>query len=247
MNKILFPKITLWLLLLVPFTIWGFFPSYFGKLFAKQPSIFHIHAFFMILWIGLAIIQPILIKQKKTKLHRLIGKVSYFIMPLVFISTYFMIRHIYYKQIERLTIVSKEKATVTAAEAQANAGVVVTIGLMYLFLLISFYSLAIINRKKILPHATFMFAAILTLLGPTVDRILFQVYDYYSIEFNLFAELFVFVMIDLLLISLAVYQHRKSLSIKPVLTALTVYIIGQVAYFLLPKLKAWPAFVDIIM
>ena len=247
MNKILFPKITLWLLLLLPFTICGFFPSYFGVLFTQLPSIFHIHAFFMILWIGMAITQPILIKRKKTKLHRLIGKISYFIMPLVFISAYFMIRHTYYKQLERLTTVSKEKAIATAAEAQSNAGVVVTIGLVYLFLLMCFYSLAIINRKKVLPHATFMFAAILTLLGPTVDRILFQVYDYFSIEFNLFAELFVFVLIDLLLISLAVYQHKKSLSAKPALIALAIYVAGQIAYFLLPKLKAWPVFVDFIM
>lgn len=57
MKKVLFPNITYWLLLFIPLTVIGFYPTYFSQIFASVPSIYHIHAFFMLLWIALAILK----------------------------------------------------------------------------------------------------------------------------------------------------------------------------------------------
>lgn len=67
----------------------GFWNSYFSKFFIGQNDYnfyFHFHATMMILWVVLLITQPLLIRKKKLHLHRLIGKVTYFTMPLLLTS-----------------------------------------------------------------------------------------------------------------------------------------------------------------
>ncbi|MFD3394452.1 hypothetical protein U0R10_07465 [Aquirufa sp. OSTEICH-129V] len=67
----------------------GFWPSYFAKFFygtANFSFYFHFHATVLILWMSLLIIQPILIRNKQVAIHRLLGKISYLLIPLIFIS-----------------------------------------------------------------------------------------------------------------------------------------------------------------
>ena len=67
----------------------GFWPSYFAKFFygtAHFSFYFHFHATVLILWISLLIIQPILIRNKQVAIHRMLGKISYLLIPLIFIS-----------------------------------------------------------------------------------------------------------------------------------------------------------------
>lgn len=74
---------------LVLLVLLGFWPSYFAKFFngtANFSFYFHFHACILILWMSLLIIQPILIRKKKLSTHRIIGKITYFIIPLIFIS-----------------------------------------------------------------------------------------------------------------------------------------------------------------
>lgn len=248
MNKILFPHITWFLFLLIPFTIYGFYPSYFGKLFSNLPSIFHLHAGFMILWITMAITQPILIRKKKTRIHKFIGKASYFIMPFVFVTTYFMIRYVYYKQIEMFTAkVSNGDLALTSEGIAAKAAAYIAIGIFYLAWLLSFYLLAVANRKQILFHATYMFSAILTMLGPTVDRALGITLDYFGLPFNMVAEYAVFVFILLLLATLLIYQYKRGNTIKPTTVSVSIYAAGVLGYYFLPKTNFWNSFIALIM
>jgi len=67
----------------------GFWPSYFAKFFngtADFTFYFHFHVIILCLWIFVLILQPVLIRKKKLTLHRLIGKLFYFLFPLIFIS-----------------------------------------------------------------------------------------------------------------------------------------------------------------
>lgn len=245
-DKVLFPSITWWLLLLVPFVFFGFYPSYFSKLLSPMDSIFHVHAFFMGLWVTLAIVQPFLIHKKKIRMHRRLGKLSYLVMPLVLVTGYMVISQAYNARVEQ-AIASAATSGTKAENLISNLQETIIIGIVYLFWLACFYGLAVINRRRMIAHATFMFAAILTLLGPTLDRLIFHIYDYFEIQFNLFAETAVFVFIDLLLLGLLWYQWRKSYKLKPVLTALIIYIVGQIAYFFLPPTEAWKSFVSFIL
>jgi hypothetical protein len=74
---------------LVGLVLIGFWPSYFSKIFkgtADFTLYFHFHASLVSIWILMLIIQPILIRQKKFSLHKLIGSVSYIVFPLVLLS-----------------------------------------------------------------------------------------------------------------------------------------------------------------
>src|ERR1051325_3430348 len=67
----------------------GFWKSYFSKFFdgsMDYSGYFHFHAVMMLLWTAMLIAQPILIRKKKLNIHRLIGKASYVIMPMLLIS-----------------------------------------------------------------------------------------------------------------------------------------------------------------
>jgi hypothetical protein len=247
MTKVLFPNIRWWFLLLVPVTFLGFYPSYFSKL-SDTLSVFHFHAIFMIVWIAIAITQPFLIRQKKIELHQRIGKISYVIMPLVFITAFLVIRHVYHNFIHDETEkVVGSISKLDEAEVNAKAAAYVMIGVVYLVWLIIFYFMAILNRKRKLFHATYMFAAVLTFLGPTVDRILYQVYQYLGIEFNLLAETAVFISIDLLLAGLIWYQWKKGYSVKAAFFSLFIYVSGQAAYFIVPKMEMWSLFLEFML
>jgi hypothetical protein len=210
--------------------------------------VYHAHAFFMILWVAMAITQPFLIRQKKAKLHKAIGKTSYLIMPMLFISSYIVIRHTYYSFIGTQAAGLEAGASKLAMEKiYSDAAAYIMIGVVYIIWLFVFYVLAVINRKKMLNHATYMFAAILTLLGPTVDRIIYQITMYFGGSFNMFVENTVFVFILLILAGLIFYQKSKEISIKPAVIALSTYISGIIAYHLLPKAQFWNSFVQMVM
>lgn len=247
MNKILFPGFAWLLLLLIPLTFWGFYPSYFAKLFSMQ-LVYHAHAFFMILWVAMAITQPFLIRQKKTNLHKAIGKTSYLIMPMLFISSYIVIRHTYYNFIGTQSAELEAGAsTLTMEKIYSDAAAYIMIGVVYIIWLFVFYVLAIVNRKKMLNHATYMFAAILTLLGPTVDRIMYQITMFFGGSFNVFVENAVFVTILFILTGLIFYHKSKGNSLKPSLITLSFYISGIAAYHILPKTSFWKSLIQFVL
>ena len=248
MNKILFSKLPWFLLLLIPLTLIGFWPTYFSKHFDSLPSIFHIHAFFLTVWIALALTQPLLIYFKKTKWHKTVGKLSYFIMPMVFIAVYLMIRHSYYHELERMNSVEiRTKYNLTDAEIYQYAAAYQIKALIDFVWLFIFYLLAIINRKRILPHATYMVAAIFTLLGPSFDRVMGQVLRYYEKPFEGFAEYAVFFITLLFFLSLMIFQKRKGYSAIPSAVCFSIYALGTLGYKYLPLTKFWQSIVELIM
>lgn len=211
-------------------------------------SLYHIHAFVMVLWVLMAIVQPFLIKQKKTKLHRLIGKSSYYIMPVVFITTYLVIRHTYDTQISiKTTEATNETSALTNDQILTEAASYIVVGFIYFIWLVTFYLLAILNRKKMLFHATYMFAAILTILGPTVERLIYHVVTYFGAKYNFLAQNGVMLFIVLLLLSLTIYQKRKGNSVKPAIISMLIYIAGILAIFFLPNTHIWRLFIELIL
>lgn len=248
MNKFLFPKTAWFLLLLIPCVFLGFYPSYFSILLSPTDKVYHVHAFFMILWVALAIIQPLLIQQKKIAVHKLMGKISYGLMPLVFITGYLVIRHTYYTSLERYTArVAEGISTLTPAELLEKAAASMDIGLIYFIWLLTFYILAVFNLKRIIFHSTYMFAAILTLLGPSVDRLIYNVLTNFEIEYNFLAQNAVLIFIILLLVALAIYQKRNEYSIKAVSVALCIYGTGTVVLMFFTHTPAWRIFVEVIL
>jgi hypothetical protein len=169
-------------------------------------------------------------------------------MPFVFITAYIVIQHTYYNFIGTQTAeVGKGILKLTLEEIKANGAAYIMIGVVYFIWLFIFYLLAIINRKKILPHATYMFAAILTILGPTVDRIIYQTTTFLGGTFNIFLENAVFTALVFILSGLILYQRGKGTSVKPAVTALSIYVIGILSYHFLPKMIFWKSFIELVL
>ncbi|GAB2558518.1 hypothetical protein [Spirosoma aerophilum] len=57
------------------------FPAFYGFVTAH-----HLHGLLMLLWVVLLIAQPLLIRAKNIELHRILGKASYVLMPLMVLS-----------------------------------------------------------------------------------------------------------------------------------------------------------------
>ncbi len=88
-SKIRFDKSGFYFIGLVGIVLLGFWPSYFSKIFNGTENYsfyFHFHVAMMSLWLLALITQPILIRKKKLAVHKFIGRLTYILMPLLFIS-----------------------------------------------------------------------------------------------------------------------------------------------------------------
>lgn len=247
LNRIFFPNTAWFLFLLIPFIAIGFWPGYWSKLFGDVNfgSVIHIHNWLMMAWVAMSIAQPLLILKKKIQWHRILGKTSYVLMPLVLISGYFLIQERY---LRRLTGMSERVASgeiqMTSEQIYSSAAASLDLGLVYSLLLAGLYALAIIYRKRILYHATFMFGAILTALGPSVDRIIFQFYSPEGEVMNYVASYATLTFTILLLGALAWYQKRKGNSSIPALVTMGAYIGGVWLIEFGSKTTAWQVVVE---
>lgn len=156
--KINFNRFGLYFCGLIPLILLAFWKSYFSKFFGDTNNLTgytHFHAILMTSWVTLLIVQPMLIKRKKFKIHRFFGKISYLLMPLILVSMLFLIhKGGNLRPIEERTFV--------------NA----LIPLLGPFVIGMCYVVAILNRKNTAIHARAMVGTGLTLLDPTLMRIL---------------------------------------------------------------------------
>lgn len=234
-----------WFLLLIVLVFAGFYPSYFSVFFQPKAPILHIHFALMVLWIAMLIAQPFLIKYKKLTIHRKLGKISYVLFPLVLISVFLMIRYSYYNSVNDL----QQKAVqglnhFNNDQILQQAAFNVAIAFFYFFLFALFYSLAVINKRKSSIHSRYMMAGALTLLGPTVDRIVF-----FNVKLPTYItyELPTLIIIDIILAILLLKDYKDKRSTKILWICLLIYVIGQVLYFTVPYTAGWKHFVELVM
>ncbi|MDP9047143.1 MAG: hypothetical protein M3N14_03340 [Bacteroidota bacterium] len=140
----------------------GFWPSYFSRFFngtADFAFYFHFHAVLLTLWIFLLIIQPILIRKKKLALHRLLGKLSYILMPLLFLSV-ILLAH------------SRIPSHILVINGEKNYGLHLLIPFKDLLILGITYIIAIRYRHNIHIHARAMVATGIVFIEPTLIRLI---------------------------------------------------------------------------
>lgn len=237
-----------WLMLFVLGVFGGFYVTYFSKLTETIPSVTHVHFAFMSLWMIMAISQPLLIRSKKLSLHRKIGKLSYLVLPIVIFTSFLMMRHSYQTQLSSLI----ENIAIGNETMNLDEGLVLlasfqSIGFAYLIWLGSFYGLAIYFRKSPTIHARFMIAAVLTFIGPTLDRILYYVFDMAYILPGIRTEYGSFFLIDLILLFLLVVDIRKRRNPWPIAFVLGIYIIIQILYTLVQESESYSRLANFLL
>lgn len=138
----------------------GFFPTYLVKFprFEGLTYAHHFHGFIASTWLLLLICQAWLIRKKNYRLHRLTGKLSFVIMPLLILSLSMVAGASYSNNIK-----TTDRATALAAMAN---------GIPEMFFLGLLFTLGMLYRRNSGYHLRFLTCTGLIMLGPGLGRFL---------------------------------------------------------------------------
>lgn len=134
------------------FVIVAFFKTYFGLFpdFKDTNLAVHIHVAMVLLWFAMLIAQPILIGAKRLQLHRLVGKVSYILVPLVVFTGALMIRQ---------------------AQMREKNLIIFTANIIDLSIFVLLFAFAIIYKRKMAWHSRLMILTVLPFISPAAGRL----------------------------------------------------------------------------
>jgi hypothetical protein len=147
----------------------GFYHTYFRffPTFAGFPLIMHLHAAAFLLWFVLLIVQPLLIRKKMLAAHRLVGKISYVLVPLIVFTIIGMTRYEYYRDI----------GTTPRDEELSDF----LMSYLDLASFAGYYLVAMLNRKNLSVHVAFIIASSLVLLGPGLGRFMSHLFHSFTV------------------------------------------------------------------
>ncbi|RYD71995.1 MAG: hypothetical protein EOP53_22700 [Sphingobacteriales bacterium] len=137
----------------------GFYRSYFSFFpeYNRFNAIIHFHFAVFICWFALIILQPVFIKRKQMRLHRLLGKFSYLVAVLMVIT---------------IALLTREKAIRELAQSLPDAAMTAFIGLADMVSFATCYVIALVNKRNTRWHVAFVICATLIVLNPGMARLL---------------------------------------------------------------------------
>jgi hypothetical protein len=207
----------------------AFWKTYFTRISDQENYRMHLHGAALILWCSMLIAQPYLIRKRKHDWHRLVGKFSYVLVPILLFTTYDLLKY-------RMS-----------TQPQVDP-ISVALVLNALIAFVVFYGLAIVNRKNAALHSRWMVCTIFPFITPVTDRILHIYFPALTAKFPLLAgtpnvPLFGFVSADIILIGLSIWDwktHRRL--IFPI--ALVVLLIYHYSFNYFYQFKFWQNFCE---
>jgi hypothetical protein len=199
----------------------GFFKTYFGLFpsFNKVTTIQHIHGLLFVLWFLMLIVQPVLIKKRKYKWHRVIGKVSYFLVPMIVISIFFIAKELY--------------DTSPATQSQKIATLYIPFYQIVDF--VTLYILAIYYKKKISYHLRYMIATSLAVYGAALKRFFTNFLGVTGLN----GFLYTFIITDLILLGFIFYDRKHGKNPKPYVVSLIILLVSQFGFYFIRNTAFW--------
>ena len=204
------------LIVLVAFVAAGFYKPYFALIPNFDPSItplVQVHAILLMGLVALLVAQPLLIRYKNRELHKSLGKLTYFLMPLLVASCVGVIFKEYDEALLRVASIDAALRSIYSDVAQ-------------LFLLVLFYLLAILNRRNVPAHMRYMIAVALIVAPAGIARVLGYWLDVPRYQSGLASN----ALLDAVLISLIVFDWRSHLNFRPYLLALPLFVLSHAAF-----------------
>jgi hypothetical protein len=154
-----FDKVGYYAMGLIVLAFIGFWPTYFSKFFdgtANFNFYFHFHFAMASTWIALLILQPILIRNKKFSIHRRIGKLSFIILPLFFVSVVLL------------------KHSNLGGQVKEGLGASLWLQLKDLVIMGTMFAIALVNKHNMQIHARAMIATGIVFIDPTLGRFIIR-------------------------------------------------------------------------
>lgn len=194
----------------------AFWPGYFGHLFAPMDSHLHRHGLAMTLWCVLLIAQPVLISKKLYRLHGWMGYGSYLLVPVMAFTAFDLVNHLFHGA--------------TSLGMGHFYFVALSVNSIFAFLII--YSLAIYFRKVPALHARFMVSTVFPIITPVTDRLIYRFFRSIvpyapKIGGSPIVPFYGFVLADVLLIGLAIWDWRSHKRLTAFPIALIIVLIYQ--------------------
>lgn len=208
-RSLAFDKSGYYFIALFALALGGFWPSYFAKFFdgtADFTFYLHFHATLAMLWVFMLIAQPILIHKKKFALHRKIGKLSYVLVPLIFISIILL-------------------AHSTLRGPKENVGLELWVPFKDLLIFAVGYGIAIKFRKTMAIHARGMIVAGIVLIEPALVRLILYVF-FPDEGFATSGYITTIVLLYTLLIGLIVAERKQKIGkwVFPLTLGLYIFV-----------------------
>jgi hypothetical protein len=197
-------------------TLVAFWPSYLSKSAPASSAYTHFHAFTASVWMLMLIAQPIAIRARRMALHRLLGRLSYAIAPLVLLSMILLAHH---------------RIRIAGAGSYAIQTYVLYLQVLSITLFGLSYALAVYNRHAAAVHARFMVCTALTLIDPVVVRLMFR-FAPPDATWNF--QWLTYGLTDLVLVALILIERRSRAGRAVFPSMLAVFMIAQA-----PALFGW--------
>lgn len=189
---------------------WGFYRYYTSQFpnFIDKTYIIHIHGALWMTWLSLLVLQPFLILTGRTELHRTIGKISYFIGPMLITFLFLAGRQSYWKIIGYGTEPDALKFLVLDSRGLISFTI--------------FWTLAMLKRKESAAHMRYMIGTGILAIGPGVGRGLVNSFGYdFDTVFSILD------LVNLLLVGLLLgYDIYKKQNPRPYLIVFITLFFG---------------------
>jgi len=220
----------IWFALLIPATVFAFWKPYFGilgHLPEDMTAVVHVHAVLQMLWLFMLIAQAWFIRTRRFRLHRLVGRSSFVIVPLI-ILTGLVTTHAFFNKPPPPGVTFEELRSLD----------VITLGQLIAFGLT--WWLAIVYRKQTPLHLRFITSTVFAIGNAIVFRVfLFWVPGFDTNEAAVTANGGVLILILLGLIAL---DWRKGMRRSPYWVVTVALGVLHVGYFTFARSEAWVAF-----
>jgi uncharacterized membrane protein len=223
----MYSNASFWFAGLLVLLILGFWPSYFSPTASSATFGQHFHAVIMLGWVLMLIVQPWLIRSRRRDIHRVIGRVSFVLAPLVVISALYVV-------LDNLAKLPQPYPPIGLS--------FFWLGLASAFFFAMLYSLAIINRKDVQLHARYMVATALGFIVPGLGRLLSQIGEATGLVFPYFqVALWVPAIVGGVMI---VHDTRNGGIRFPWVLATVSWVVIVLGFFFLPRFEWFSTLAD---
>lgn len=211
-----------WVLLLLAVAVLGFWKPYFSRLGAAQ-GLAHLHVLMMLAWIGLLVAQPMLIRARQLAWHRRLGKASYVVVPLMVVTA---------------LLLAQMRLRSAPSEMLPFQQFILYLGLSASLLFLVIWGLGIRYRRDTALHARFMVATALTLIDPSLVRVI--IFWVPAVPPPLYQWITFGLVYAILLLLTALDPLPRGR--KVFIGILALFIAMHVSIMLVPRTAAWQRF-----
>ena len=217
---------------LLALAVTAFWQPYFshllGDLYAQSADISrykHLHVVMAAAWLTLLATQPFLIRGKHRAPHRKLGKLSYLLAPLVFVT---------------IVLLAHSQIVTLAEQSDPRRHFILFIQLGFAVFFALLYGMAMLKRHNPSIHARYMICTGILMIEPVLVRV-FK-FNLSTISWSVPYQYVTWPMVDLLLLALLISDRRQNAGGRVFQTALTIFVAFQILHLTITDTQPWIAF-----